>query len=671
MLLHLPIGFFLLTVILLILKDQFKQKAFRKIYQLTLALTAATLVVTALMGVVISREGGYEGATLDRHLNLGVLLSLLMALLVGLPITKPISKTIYVLTGLGFILIVLTGHFGATLTHGDNYVLAPLMKEKESEINRDSLSVFRAAIFPMLDRKCISCHNPKKKKGELILIDEENILKGGESGLVIVPEKLMDSEILKRILLDVRHEDHMPPSGKPQLTASELSLFKTWVAQGAEFQKNWSTYSLTDSIKILGDMVWASYQQPKQRQYDFDFASNDIVKELNTPYRSVSRLSADAPALKADFHLAKFFKTKDLKELSEIKLQLTELNLSGMPIGDKEIELISQFKNVEILNLNNTQITDKAFGNLISLPNLKKLLVAGTKVSAKALENISKLENLKEVYLWNTLVTPDEVDALKSISPMIKWYGGQKIQQEKLKLTSPILVNETFILGEGDKITFKHNLPGTVIRYTLDGSKPDSINGTIYKLPIAISNHTQCKTIATKDGWLASSETDHQFYRRGLFPKVAKINSVPHKDYKADGATTLSDGQIGDADNFREGSWVGFKENKFEATFQFDKQTSITEITLLYNRNLGSYIMPPKEIEIWGGESEATLKLIKKFSPAQPTKYEPNKVEAIFTSINIPYAVYKIIATPLGKLPDWHNGKGEKSWVMVSEVIFR
>ncbi len=671
MLLHLPIGFFVLAVVMLVIKGQFKRKAFQKTYQFILNVTALTTAIAALMGVALSREGGYDETILRLHLNFGVAISLLTGFLIALPIEKPLSKIYYSIMAIGFILIVFTGHLGATLTHGENYVLAPLMKSTEKNINPDSLTIFSAAIMPVLEKKCISCHNPKKKKGELILTDEVNILKGGEEGLILIAGNAPESDLIKRIHLDEANDDHMPPLGKPQLTLDEITLLTAWINRGADFKTIWKTILVTDTLKILSANVLLAYQKPIQKQYPFDFASGETIKNLNTPFRNVSQVSADVPALKADFYLAQFFKPENLEELSKVKSQLTELNLAGMPVTDKDAEYLSGFKNLENLNLNNTKITDEAFRYLISITNLKKLSIAGTQVTVGSLQNLFSLKNLQEVYLWDTSISLQEVDQLKSKQPTISWnIGYQPNEKEKLKLTPPILKNEVFLLDQNDQITLSHNLPGTIIRYSLDGTSPDSVNGIQYSQPFNITTNIILKTIATKDGWFKSSELEYRFYTKGVKPINSQLITTAHKDYKAKGITTLTDELLGDVDNFRDGGWLGFKETNFQAIFYFDKEISIKELTLLYNRNIGSHIMPPQEIEIWVGDSASSLRFLKKLRPIQPTKYEPNIIGPETILLDGTFKVIKLMATPIGKLPTWHSGKGEKAWLMISEVIF-
>src|SRR5438105_4832136 len=42
--------------------------------------------------------------------------------------------------------------------------------------------LFTQRIAPLLQEKCLSCHNPQKKEGELDLSTREVALKGGENG---------------------------------------------------------------------------------------------------------------------------------------------------------------------------------------------------------------------------------------------------------------------------------------------------------------------------------------------------------------------------------------------------------------------------------------------------------------------------------------------------------
>ncbi len=90
-------------------------------------------------------------------------------------------------------------------------------------------------IQPILESRCLECHNPDKVKGELLMHTAEALLKGGDSGAGIVPGKPEASEILKRVVLAADHDDVMPPkkSGAP-LTAQQSQALKQWIIEGAQ-----------------------------------------------------------------------------------------------------------------------------------------------------------------------------------------------------------------------------------------------------------------------------------------------------------------------------------------------------------------------------------------------------------------------------------------------------
>lgn len=103
---------------------------------------------------------------------------------------------------------------------------------------------FAKQIYPFVKESCSGCHRPtfkegnrtKKPKGGLVVTNKADFLKGGESGVTIVPGKPDESEFLRRTLLPLDDDDHQPPQGKaPQWTAAEKELFRKWIAEGADF----------------------------------------------------------------------------------------------------------------------------------------------------------------------------------------------------------------------------------------------------------------------------------------------------------------------------------------------------------------------------------------------------------------------------------------------------
>ena len=513
LLLHLPIGFYALFLLLVI--GWSDVKSFRKTSKFLIQLTAFLIALTALAGVLLSREGGYDEAILKRHLVLGTIMSVVTMLLSQF--NKYLQHRYYkIYVALGMLILMVTGHFGAVLTHGENYIFEPVSPKKE--LPKDS-TVFSMAVQPVLNAKCGSCHNPSKKKGELVLTVHDGILKGGEHGMVFEAGNPERSKLISRSLLPLDDDDHMPPAGKAQLTDIELAILRLWISAGAKFDTRYNI-SNTDSLQILSNKIVALYaEQSNERQYRFAFIDAETLAELNTPFRTVKQISTTEPAVKVDFFLAQYFQPQSLDELKPLGENVIDLNLAGMPIGDELINSILKLYNLERINLNNTKITDKSLEQIAKLEKLAVIKVAGTATTGKGMESLSKSKSIKEVYGWNTKINDTEWNDLQKQFNGISWNTGFKPEaNEVLKLTPPILKNESFLLSQDETVAMKHNLPGTLIRYTLDGTRPDSSTSTVYDKPLKLTSHSILKAIAVKNDWLKSNEVQYRFFVKGIIP---------------------------------------------------------------------------------------------------------------------------------------------------------
>lgn len=669
LLLHIPIGAIVVVDILLFFKDKFSEIA-----KGVLALAAVTAVVTAIMGVILSNEGGYNEDTLNPHKLTGSILSFLLA---GAYFVSSNRKALNITSGVSFVFLLIAGHYGSVLTHGDDFVFEPLFsKEENKKVVTDSTSLFAAAIQPLFDQKCTGCHNEKKSKGGLVLSTLGGIAKGGDDGAVWKSGAPHTSLLMKRILLPEGHEDHMPPKGKAQLGASEVQLLFQWILSGADTAKAWTQYHPTDSVRRLAEQfIRSNSKGPSEARYTFEPASPETIEKLNDPYRTVTPIALNEPALAATFFIRNEYKSSKLEDLAKIKDQLVSLNLSKMPVSDADCEVIRTFTQLEKLNLNFSSITVKGIETLSSLPELTSLSIAGTSLDFNSLKTLKDFKKLKEVFVWNTPASAD-VAALEKVIPGLAWNTGFiPDENERLRLTPPIPVSDKTLLDEGEPITLTHKLPGTVIRYTTDGSDPDSTSATVFEKPFTIDGYTIVKTRACKDGWYCSRVGTFVLYKKGVHPLETKLFTAPNKDYKGEGAATLTNNKKGFTDDHRDIAWIGFRENPMSAQFTFAPGTSIREITLSYDHNPGGWLFPPSKVEIWGGKDKEHLQVIKQLKPDQPSKMESTRNVALVIPLDGSYETLKIVAWPLPELPKWHPSnnpktKDKRAWLFVDEVIF-
>ncbi|MEA2632555.1 MAG: hypothetical protein QOE66_2774, partial [Chloroflexota bacterium] len=92
----------------------------------------------------------------------------------------------------------------------------------------EALKFFETNVRPILAESCFKCHGPTKQKGGLRLDSREALLRGGETGPVVVPGSRDES-----LLIEAIHYDglEMPPGGK--LDDAKIAVLTRWVEMGA------------------------------------------------------------------------------------------------------------------------------------------------------------------------------------------------------------------------------------------------------------------------------------------------------------------------------------------------------------------------------------------------------------------------------------------------------
>src|SRR5262249_9630793 len=93
-------------------------------------------------------------------------------------------------------------------------------------------------IRPLLEMKCFRCHGEKSHKGELDLRSMAGVLKGGESGDVVVPSKPNESLLFEKV-----RDGAMPPGKKDKLGEAEVESIRRWIADGARVRSSETTES--------------------------------------------------------------------------------------------------------------------------------------------------------------------------------------------------------------------------------------------------------------------------------------------------------------------------------------------------------------------------------------------------------------------------------------------
>jgi len=462
LLLHLPIGIFLLIVLqelgAIFGKLHHDQVANRAMFPLFFG--AVSAIAAVLAGFMLFQGGEeYAGnALVERHLWGGlifavaaVLTFILKAWTVALSSNPAFYRLLLLLSVavMGF-----ASHDGGSITHGEDYLTKfapdPLrramgIKDKKAPKQKDapavaagSQLVYADIVAPILERRCVQCHKEGKAKGKLRMDTFEMLVKGGSDGPAIEAGNAAKSHIIERIELPKDDEDHMPPEGKPAIEAHEIAVLKWWIDNGADAKKAINQIEIPAPIKEAiaklapaaagAGSAQASHpavkEAPKATAPDaaLQSAVTVLAKEfpgaLTFESQQSSALTFTAVSLRGNFDDAGFNK------LEKLLPHLVTLDLSATKITDRSVALLVSASQLRMIRLAETGITDAAIDFLLKLPSLESINLYGTKVTDAGVSKLSALPNLKRLYLWQTAVTPDAVKALKAKLPSCEIITG-------------------------------------------------------------------------------------------------------------------------------------------------------------------------------------------------------------------------------------------------------
>jgi hypothetical protein len=94
---------------------------------------------------------------------------------------------------------------------------------------------FDGVIGAIFKAKCQKCHGGFLPQKGLKLNSLKNVLKGGQSGAVVIPGKPDSSILYRQFSLPITDPKRMPPAvEKNELTAAEKKNIRDWIASGAK-----------------------------------------------------------------------------------------------------------------------------------------------------------------------------------------------------------------------------------------------------------------------------------------------------------------------------------------------------------------------------------------------------------------------------------------------------
>lgn len=125
------------------------------------------------------------------------------------------------------------------------------------DVPAEAAQFFEASVRPILAENCFSCHGPQKQKGGLRLDSNEFLMKGGDSGPVVVPGDPAKS----RLIVAIGYADadiKMPPKNK--LPQEAIDALTAWIKMGAPWPEKKVSSASDKPAETFDDFVARSRQ---------------------------------------------------------------------------------------------------------------------------------------------------------------------------------------------------------------------------------------------------------------------------------------------------------------------------------------------------------------------------------------------------------------------------
>ncbi len=667
--LHIPIGIFVFVFLVEIYARIKKTDQYKSSISLGLITGTAFAIFSCITGLLLAKHGDYSGETVLMHKRLSIAFTVLAAMVsyAHLARNKPnIQKLYFPLLSICMGLLMFTGHQGGSLTHGEGF-LSKSIKQKPIVQSSGQEIAYNAIIKPILENKCVSCHNTTKTKGKLIMTSEAGLKRGGENGKLFVMGNARESLMMQRIQLESEDEKHMPPEGKSQLTTDEINLLAWWINEGASFTKKIAELKQSEVIK----KILAKYQSSGNDLSTLSLATPDValIKDLKNDGYAIQQLSEGNAFVQIDLSHKTDLTKSSLKKLRKLGDHVSHLNLSFSNLDDKLISIVKNFPHLKVLQLQKTKITSDGINALSELQYLENLNLYGTDADDKIIKTLKDLPSLKTAYLWQTKITKEAIAQLQEDRPLLQ--VNYQIDEDifgTAALKPPLIKADTDLFKDSLAISLDLNFKNVELYYTTDGSDPDS-NALLYEGPFVIDKTTMVKAISMKEGWVSSELTSRQFLQSKYDVAEVKLSNTPNDRYKGSGAKTLIDFVKG-SEAFTDGNWLGYEKNHVTVTLDLGKTETISQVSVSALEAAGSWIFFPKGIKISTSEDGKYFTFKKEEKYAIANSIKPAAVKNFTQAIEATDTRYVRVELESHLVnPPWHPNPGGGCWLFIDEVV--
>ena len=187
------------------------------------------------------------------------------------------------------------------------------------------LDLFQTQVAAILKENCLKCHGGEATKGEFDLSTREGLLKGGESGEVVVPFSAKESTLYKSI---THADEPKMPKKAAKLPDATIAKIAEWIDSGAPYDQPLVDNKAVTKPKAITaeDKKWWSFQ-PLAKTAPPEIKDEKLAATVRTDIDRIIVHKAEAKGLSLS-------PAADKRKL----IRRAYLDLLGLPPTPEEVE---------------------------------------------------------------------------------------------------------------------------------------------------------------------------------------------------------------------------------------------------------------------------------------------------------------------------------------------
>ncbi|MEO9803247.1 MAG: family 20 glycosylhydrolase [Reichenbachiella sp.] len=218
-------------------------------------------------------------------------------------------------------------------------------------------------------------------------------------------------------------------------------------------------------------------------------------------------------------------------------------------------------------------------------------------------------------------------------------------------------------------VSMATELPGMKIRYTEDGSTPNS-SSQEYQTPFPCVK-TMVVKAAAFDGDTRLSEVSEMNYLSHLATgKNLEYQNVYNPKYNGGGDFGLIDGRFGSEESISFG-WQGFDATDFQVSIDLGEEINVKTISAGFLIDQSQWIFQPDEVtfEISSNGKDFETIFQKVYDEARDQQVVQMIARPRAEELNVKARYVRVKAFHGTPIPSWHSGAGTRPWLFVDEIV--